>query len=140
MRLLRAGQRSARRLNCGVMWPDPERAGALKQASSLAAKTLRSRGAAPRKRSLIAGGERRCVVQGVSNIGFGELGRVFVYRGANAGRKYGCAVLSRLAHAPSIERAGVQFIGGVAPLAQWQAMQLISFGRCRPLCSAEVGE
>ena len=24
MRLLRAGQRSARRLNCGVMWPDPE--------------------------------------------------------------------------------------------------------------------
>ena len=140
MRLLRAGQRSVRRLNCGVMWPDPERAGALKQASSLAAKTLRSRGAAPRKRSLIAGGERRCVVQGVSNIGFGELGRVFVYRGANAGRKYGCAVLSRLAHAPSIKRAGVQFIGGVAPLAQWQAMQLISFGRCRPLCSAEVGE
>ena len=89
---------------------------------------------------MIAGGERRCVVQGVSNIGFGALGRVFVYRGANAGRKYGCAVLSRLAHAPSIERAGVQFIGGVAPLAQWQAMELIGFGRCRPLCSAEVGE
>ena len=79
-------------------------------------------------------------MQGVSNIGFGELGRVFVYRGANAGRKYGFAVLSRLANAPSIELAGVQFIGGVAPLAHWQAMELISFGRFRPLCSAEVGE
>ena len=93
--MLRAGQRIARRLNCGVMWPDPERAGALKQASSLAAKTLRSRGAAPRKRSLIAGGERRCVVQGVSGVGFGAFGRVFVYRGANAGRSYGRTVLSR---------------------------------------------
>ena len=80
------------------------------------------------------------MVQRVSGIGFGALGRVFAYRGANAGRKYGCAALSRLVHPPSIGRAGVQFIGGVAPLAQWQAMELISFGRFRPLCSAEVGE
>ena len=27
-----------------------------------------------------------------------------------------------------------------APLVQWQAMELISFGKFRPLCSAEVGE
>ena len=79
-------------------------------------------------------------MEGVNGIGFGELGRVFVYRGANAGRKYGCAALSRLVHPPSIGRAGVQFMGGVAPLVQRQAMEFISFGRFRPLCSAEVGE
>jgi hypothetical protein len=31
-------------------------------------------------------------------------------------------------------------VGGVAPLVQWQAMKLISFGEFRPLCSAAVAE
>ena len=38
------------------------------------------------------------------------------------------------------EGACVQLVGGVARLALWQAMELISFGRFRPVCSAEVGE
>ena len=95
MRLLRAGQRIARRLNCGVMWPDPEQ-GWCTEASVFACRqdsSFTRRNA--RNRILISSGERRCIVQGVSGIGFGALGRVFVYRGANAGRSYGRTVLSR---------------------------------------------
>jgi hypothetical protein len=32
----------------------------------------------------------------------------------------------------------MQLIGGVAPLEQWQVLSASSFGRFRPLCSAEV--
>ena len=85
-----------RRLNCGVMWPDLKESRSVELAPSLALEDASFTRRNAWNRSLIAGGERRCIVQGVSNIGFGELGRVFVYRGANAGRSYGRAVFEPL--------------------------------------------
>ena len=77
------------------MWPDPEE-GWCTEASVFARRQDSSFTRRNARNSLFdIGGERRCVVQGVSGIGFGALGRVFVYRGANAGRSYDRTVLSR---------------------------------------------
>jgi hypothetical protein len=68
----------------------------LKLTPSFAVKTLRFGGAAAADAFLLlAGGKRRCAVQSSKAIVFGTAGRVFVYRGANAGRSYGRTVLSR---------------------------------------------
>jgi hypothetical protein len=141
MRLLRAGHVVARRLNCGVMWPDPKRGSVvLGPTPSLALKTLRLRGAAAAEAFLLsAGGERRCVGGSSSVSGFGALGRVFVYRGVTAGRTYkraGSSSRTFEAIGRVCQRSVKQT--AVAPLTRWQAMKVVSFVQCSPLCSAEV--
>ena len=91
---------------------------------SLAVKTLRFRGAAAAYAFFLsAGGKRRCVVPGANVIGFGALGRVFVFRGANAARTRTPAPdrLSSLERRCTRRRAADR--AAVAPLAQWQAMK-----------------
>ena len=107
--------------------------------SSLVVKTFRFRGAAAAPSFFsCASGERRCVVPSSSVSSFGTLGRVFVSAARTPLAR--TAKPSRVVEARG-SRAGVpalRFFGGVAPLAQWQAIKLISFVSCSPLCSAEV--
>jgi len=129
MRLLRAGQRVVRRLNCGVMWPDSKE-GWCTDASvfARAAKTLRSRGAAAAQAFFLsAGGERRCIVQASSVTSFGAFGRVFVPAArtpvARTPARNGC-VHSRC----RCTRRRASHTAAVAPLVRWQAMNGSSFG------------
>jgi hypothetical protein len=61
------------------MWPDPKSSGRMQLTSSLAAKSASFTRRRRRERSFwVAAGKRRCVVESVSVVGFGALGRVFV--------------------------------------------------------------
>jgi hypothetical protein len=79
MRLLRAGHGVTPPLNCGVMWPDPKESECVEtSAFARAEDSSFTRRFAAEPFFLLAGGERRCIIPALSNVGFRTLGRVFV--------------------------------------------------------------
>jgi hypothetical protein len=122
------------------MSPDPKEGSRAKSnAFALCRKQLRSRGAAAGETFFLSvGGERRCVVPSSSVIGFGALGRVFV---SAARTPVARTAVSLRSLRSSVRRSGVPACRssvGVAPLAQWQVINVIGFVQCGPLCSAAV--
>jgi hypothetical protein len=122
------------------MWPDPEEGCASAQTPSLAVKTLRSRGAAAAYAFFLsAGGKRRCFCASCECQRLRCVRQSFVYRGVTADRTHNvpARVLKRSRSWLGVCQRSVKQ-AAVAPLPQWQAFDLVSFGLCGPLCSAAV--
>jgi hypothetical protein len=102
------------------MWPDSKEAWCTGESVfGCAAKTLRLRGAAAAQTFFLsAGGERRCIVQALSDSSFGAFGRVFVSAARKRRRTHaGAKRLRSLAlsvHAPACKSRGGCAAGAVA--------------------------